>query len=318
MSFNDPGKSSNEKSCPKCGHVNELSARYCADCGFFLSDISDSHNEPDSGSFELTPQRPAEFNETTEKKEPALRCIRCGKDIEGLDKCQLCGLLTPYHPEAPDEFVSDFFTRFPDLLMRPERFVDNQPYKMGWASFIQPVFWTTISFIIFWIIVFLSSGLESIKFLGSDLPFGTFIMISMTVIVLIFPWLLLLYFLLLQLAAVIMRGRGVFERTCRAICTMLFGEFLLLGTLLALFNISNLQLSKHSSLIIDSPWKDHFNAIPGIIWIALILAQLYFLTIQIRILARVNYFEIWRSIIAHLIIALPVGVYYFLGHSGYV
>ncbi|MFH1515676.1 MAG: zinc ribbon domain-containing protein [bacterium] len=309
---------SGEKSCPKCGHVNVALARYCGECGFFLGEITESQNSSDRRNDKAAPERPTEFNEFPEKKKLSLRCIRCGKEIEGLDKCQVCGLIVPMHPDAPDDFIPEFMRRFPDLLTKPEKFVDNQPYKLGWVSFIQPVLWTSISFIIFWVIVFLSSGQESITFFGSDLPFGSFIMISMAMIVLMFPWLLLLYSLILQLAAVIMRGRGRFERTCRSICAMLYGEFLLLGTLLALLNISKNQIDKYSDLIADSPWLDQIQIIPGMIWVILFLVQVYFLTIQIRILARVNYFEIWRSVIAHLIIALPVAVYYLLRNSGYV
>ena len=318
VSFSVEENTAGEKSCSKCGHVNVSMARYCANCGYFLDEIIESRNEPDRRNFEESPQRPMEFKADQEKKTSALRCIRCGKDIEGLDNCQLCGLITPLHPDSSDEFVQDFIVRFPDLLTQPERFVDNQPYKIGWVSFIQPVLWTSIAFIIFWVIAFLSSGLKSIEFLGSDLPFATFVMISMTVIVLTFPWLLLLYSLILQIAAVIMRGRGRFERTCRALCSMLYGAFLLLGTLLALLNISKNQIDKYSNQIIDSPWQDYYEAIPGLISVVLVLVQLYFLTIQIRILARVNYFEIWRSVVAHIIILLPVAVYFVLRNQGYV
>jgi len=304
--------------CTKCGYNNLHEARYCAECGFFLGDISKSQKEKQTRDIESPPDRPTDSYEIIEETKEIHRCIRCGQDIEGLDICQVCGLKTPENPDIPDEFLTDFMARFPLLITNPEKFVDTQPYRLGWTSFIQPVLWTTLSFIAFCVVVFLSRGSNPIVIWESEIPLGTFLMISMAAIVMVFPWLLLLYTVILQLGAIIVRGRGILERTNRAICSMLYGEFLLLGTLLALLNISNQLLNRYSGFLLDSPWKSHYTAIPLIIKISIILAQLFFLTIQIRILARVNYIDIFRSVMAHVIIALPFAVYFTLNHFGYI
>ncbi len=305
-------------SCSKCGYNNIPEARYCAECGFFLGDFTSSQKDTKPYDTESPPDRPADSYEIIEETKELHRCVRCGQDIERLDKCQVCGLRTPENPNAPDEFLNDFMTRFPLLITNPKKFVDSQPYHMGWTSFIQPVLWTTISFIMFCVMVYLSRGNEPIVILESEIPLGTFLMMAMTAIVLVFPWLLLLYIVILQLCAMIVRGRGVLERTCRAICSMLYGEFLLLGVLLALLNISNQLLTKHSDFLLDSPWRDYYSAIPLILKISLYLMQIFFLTIQVRILARVNYIEVFRSVVAHLIIVIPFAIYYSLNYFGYV
>lgn len=305
-------------SCSKCGYKNISEARYCAECGFFLGEIASDRKETKPDNIESPPDRPTDSVEIIEETRILHRCVRCGQDIEGLDKCNVCGLRAPETPGVPDDFLNDFMTRFPDLISNPGNFVDSQPYHMGWTSFIQPVLWTTLSFITFCVIVYLSRGNQPIVIMQSEVPLGVFILMAMAAIVFIVPWLLLLYTVILQLSALIVGGRGVLERTCRAICSMLHGEFLLLGTLLALLNITNIQLAKHANFLIDSPWNDYYSAIPLILKISLFLVQIFFLTIQIHILARVNYIETYRSILAHLIIVIPFAIYFSLKHFGFI
>jgi hypothetical protein len=297
---------------------------YCADCGFFLGESEQpSEKSSTDDTYSLRPPgspivRPPSTKDIPEDKPKIPRCIRCGQSVEGLERCQVCGLITPYPPEVPDEFLTDFMVHFPDLLNNPTAFVDNQQYSLGWTTLIQPILWTTLAFILFWAVSLFSRGTAPIPIYGQSMDFNTFLMVTMAVIVIVFPWVLLIYILAFQLVTMLLGGRGRIERACKAVCTMMFGLFLILGTLYALYNYATHQIRFHSEYLSDSPWEMHYRTIPLIIKSVIYITQFYFLTIQIRILARVNYIEVSRSVAAHILVFIPFIAYFGLDYYGII
>lgn len=296
---------------------------YCAECGFFLGEYEQVESTSAHDDFAIRPPgspivRPPSTKEIPEDKPKIPRCIRCGQSVEGLERCQVCGLITPYPPEVPDEFLTNFMVHFPDLITNPTAFVDNQPYSLGWTALIQPILWTTLAFIIFWMISLFSRGTAPIPIYGSSMDFNTFLMMTMAIIVIVFPWILLIYILVFQLVTMLLGGRGRIERTCKALCTLMFGMLLLLGTLYALHNYATHMIRNHSEFLSDSPWEMHYKTIPLMIKSMIYITAIYFLTIQIRILARVNYIEVIRSVAAHILILIPFIAYFSLDYYGLI
>jgi hypothetical protein len=313
----------NGPSCSKCGHGNVADAMYCSDCGFFLGESEQVADKSAHDDFAIrlpgsAIDKPPSTTLIPDKQPKIPRCIRCGQSVEGLERCQVCGLITPYPPEVPDEFLTDFMVHFPVLITNPGAFVDNQQYSLGWTTLIQPILWTTLAFILFWAVSLFSRGTAQIPIYGSMMDFNTFLMTTMAIIVIVFPWILLIYILVFQLVTMLLGGRGRIERTCKAVCTMMFGLLLLLGTLFALYNYATHMIRFHSEYLSDSPWEMHYRTIPLIIKSLIIIAQVYFLTIQIRILARVNYIDVTRSIAAHILVFIPFIVYFGLDHYGLI
>ena len=206
----------------------------------------------------------------------------------------------------------------PFLLKNPEKFADLLPYRRGLYSLIQPILWTALAFVIFWVTIYLSKGFKPVTLAGARISIGTFLLMSTAVLVLLIPCLIMLYILLVHFASILVGGRGIIERTARTLCVICVAVLLFTATLLSLYLVSVALKSKYELFLSDSPWKDYFMAVPLVLKFVMYAVWLYFLVIQIRVNARIHYFEPLRSIAAHILAAIPVGIYFFLIHYGYI
>jgi ribosomal protein L40E len=304
--------------CSKCGSESPVDAQYCGNCGFYLGKVVEKSPEKSLKKPSKTVDRPDDSKVfyPTEKKFP--RCPRCKSNIQDLDLCPICGLRAPEPEYNPDSFFLEFMQSYPALLIKPVKFLDNQPYFVGWIALIRPVLWATFFAILSGALIFASQGSQFLEKTRLDMPLAVFLIISMAVGVLIIPWIILLYVVWIQLAAVIVGGRGRIERTCKAICVMLSGLFLLLGTLLVLYLYAKKTVLGDPMFLADSKWRVDYLRIPLFLKLLIFLSQVYFLSLQVRILARINYISILRSVIAHLIIVVPLLVYFALDYYGFV
>ena len=317
MNRDDSKYAPRKRSCGKCGIENLYDARFCKACGYFLGEATDETSQKPSVSTDLAPPRAsAEGNEIERKS--VERCPRCGQDVRGLERCPICGLIAPLNADAQDDFIGDFMVGMPVMLSRPEKFAEILPYRRGLHSLIQPILWTTLFFIIFWVTIYLAGAKGLLSLWGVKMPVASFLIISITLLVLVLPWIIMTYILILHGTALLVGGRGIIERTARTLCILLSGAFLFTGTMITLYYISIKMLDKYQLYLSSSPWHEQYMAIPLILKIAMFAGQFYLLIVQVRLLARVHYIEIIRSAAAHIIAAIPFVVLFVLNSYGYI
>jgi len=318
LNTQDSKYKSRRRFCGKCGGENPYDARFCRQCGFFMGEEVEEVSKKSEKPLDLTPPKQTEIIDETKKKSIASRCPRCGQDVEGLELCPVCGLIAPLGDETPDDFIGDFMVGVPVMLSKPEKFAEILPYHRGLRSLIQPVLWTTLFFIIFYNLSFLSRlHTNWLQYLVGDTD-APFLWIKTILMVFIMPWVIVIYIILLQGTSLLVGGRGIIERTARILCFVLSSALLYSVTLLAFYYITEKQLKKHELYISSSPWHDQFLIIPFVLKVLIFAGLFYLFAVQIRILARVHYIEPWRSVAAHIIAAAPFVVLFILNTYGYI